>query len=288
MPVENRPGMAYPTLALITDFGSLDAYAGGMHGVIQGIAPGAVIIDVCHDLPAGGVSQAAFRLWQAFPYFPDETVFVAVVDPGVGTRRRGLAARLGGRWFVGPDNGLLTYARYRHQVEAAVSLENPAFWLPDPSSTFHGRDIFAPVAAHLAGGVPLEEVGPPAGELIDLPPPRLAMGGTVLHGQVLIADRFGNLMTSLGRFLRRPPAWDFQPWIPGLAPIRLAGPPQWVTLTDGRRLPVVETFGDLSPGEPLAYIGSDGLLELAMNNGRASEALGVGPGDQVQLHLQEI
>jgi S-adenosylmethionine hydrolase len=263
-------------IALLTDFGRQDAYAGVLHGVIAGIAPEARVIDLTHDVPPQDVRAGAFLLLTAYRYFPPGTIFVVVVDPGVGTARAILALRTGqggGRGvkpagrvqrytFVGPDNGVLYWA-----VEDAggplesVRVEQPAFRLPEVSRTFHGRDVIAPAAAHLARGVPLGALGPPAGPLAGTPFPRPVEVAGGLAGEVLYVDRFGNAITNL------PPS-------PGL--IRVAG----------RVVPRGRAYAEGVPGRPLALVGSAGLIEVAVPGGSAAAALGIGPGTPVLLEAE--
>src|SRR4051812_13389443 len=185
----------------LTDFGLADTYVGIVKAVILRIAPDASIVDLTHDVPPQDVRAGAFALLTAAPYLPEDAVVLAVVDPGVGTARRPIAVQAGRRTFVGPDNGLLSWVV--DAASEAVVLDRPRFWLPAVSATFHGRDLFGPVAAHLARGVPLTDVGSPGGAIQTIPVPavrqRLGADGQVLaaHGEIIHADRYGNLTTSL-------------------------------------------------------------------------------------------
>ncbi len=271
-------------IAVLTDFGTKDTYVGVMKGVIASIAPQARVIDLTHEIPPGDVRQAAFKLWQAVPFFPDGTIFEVVVDPGVGTRRRAVAVAWSMRLFVLPDNGILTYLLTSAPASKAVELVTPTFRLNPVSSTFHGRDVFAPASAHLARGVPLDDLGPPAGDLVRFPLPRLSMkAGLRLEGEILHADRFGNLVTSLGRFERRTDSLAFLPWLPVAQEAALPPENLWLNLEGGTRLAVRNTFGDVPEGELVAYIGSEGLIEVAVNTGSASDRLGLKTGSQVEL-----
>ncbi len=191
-----------PIVTLLTDFGLEDEYVGVMKGVILSIAPQVRLVDLTHSVPPQDVRRAALILMNAAPYFPPDTVHLAVVDPGVGTERRPIAVRTGRGTFVGPDNGLFSFVLAEMETWTAVELREPAYRLPLVSTTFHGRDIFAPAAAHLASGVPVEALGPVVNNLATLPLPRLEIGESSLEGEILYADRFGNLVTSIGRFYR--------------------------------------------------------------------------------------
>jgi S-adenosylmethionine hydrolase len=271
-------------IAILTDFGTQDTYVGVMKGVIASIAPQAQVIDLTHEIPQGDIRQAAFKLWQAVPFFPEGTIFEVVVDPGVGTRRRAVAVAWSMRVFVLPDNGLLTYLLTSAPASKAVELVSPTFQLNPVSSTFHGRDIFAPASGHLARGIPMDDLGPPAGELVRFPLPRFTLEqGPKLEGEILHADRFGNLITSLGRLERKSNGIDLLPWLPVLQETSLPLDDLWLHLEDGSRLALKNTFGDVPEGVLVAYIGSEGLVEIAVNRGSAAEMLGLTPGSPVEL-----
>lgn len=271
-------------IAILTDFGTQDTYVGVMKGVIASIAPQAQVIDLTHEITPGDIRQAAFKLWQAVPFFPDGTIFEVVVDPGVGTRRRPVAVAWSSRIFVLPDNGLMTYLLTCAPASKAVELVSPTFRLNPVSSTFHGRDVFAPAAAYLASGVPMDDLGPPAGELIRFPLPHLSLKkGPRLEGEILHADRFGNLITSLGRLERQVDSLAFVPWLPVVDQSSIPSENLRLHLEDGTRLSLNNTFGDVPRGTALAYIGSEGLVEVAVNQGSAYETLGLKPGSHVEL-----
>jgi len=252
-------------VALMTDFGVEDTYVGVMKGVIAGIASEARAIDLTHAIPPFAVVQGAFRLRQAYPFFPEGTIHVAVVDPGVGTGRRAIAMESDGHIFIAPDNGLLSPIDAERGHTQLVALANDAFFRTPVSATFHGRDIFAPVAAHVANGVALSELGPAldALEPLDYPRPVLGDGG-IIRGEVLWADRFGNLVTNIPEAM--------------LAKRRVAD----VRVGDKTITGVSTTFSDAAEGSLLAMIGSFGMLEIAVRQGNAAEELGVGPGAAVQ------
>lgn len=264
--MKNQP----PIVTLMTDFGTDDVYVGVMKGVIAAIAPRARAIDLTHAIPPFAVVQAAFRLKQAYPYFPEGTIHVTVVDPGVGSSRRAVAMESDGHVFIAPDNGLLSPIEREHGRTQLVALTNDAFFRKPVSATFHGRDIFAPVAAHIANGVALSELGPPLDALELLACPRAVLGDNgIVRGEVLWADRFGNLVTN----------------IPG-------------TLLSGRRVVAVRvgdktidglsaTFTDVAEGALLATIGSFGMLEIALRRGSAAGELAAGPGTVVQARPEK-
>lgn len=269
------------TIALLTDFGLQDPFVGIMKGVMAARAPEVRFVDLTHDIPPGDIRRAAVVLWQSVPYFPPGTVFLVVVDPGVGTERKALLLETQGYRFVGPDNGVFTFVL--GSSWKAWALENPYFRLEHVSTTFHGRDVFAPAAAHAALGVPGEAFGPPVTELVTLPRPRLELRQDVLVGEVLMADRFGNVLTSLGRFVPGEDTWLFSPWLGSdpILPVRL----HRLRLPDGTALPLVRTFGELPEGEAGFLVGSTGLIEIVVNRGSAQERFGLAPGQQVLLEL---
>ena len=256
-------------ITLLTDFGLKDGNVGVMKGVILGISPRARLIDLSHLVGPQDVRQAAWILGRAAPYLPDGTIHLAVVDPGVGTERRPLAARLGPHLFVGPDNGLMTRLLQRaerlRQPTAFVHLDRRERWLPEVSDVFHGRDIFAPVAAHLANGVSLEQIGTPVADPVRLLLPRPEMIPQGLLGVVEHIDHFGNVRTNITRQdLGAEPS----------AVVRIAG-----ATIDG----LVRTFGERPAGELIALFGSYGDLILAVVNGDAAARLGARVGDEVEV-----
>jgi hypothetical protein len=258
-------------ITLLTDFGLEDGYVAAMKGVIAGIAPDADVVDVTHLIPPQDVASGRFRLLTATPYFPPGTVHLAVVDPGVGTRRRAVAVRSSsGSFLVGPDNGLLLGALEADPAVAAVELSEPRFWRTTaPSATFHGRDVFAPVAAHLARGVALELLGPAVAPdslvTVELPAWRPVPGGA--EGAVQAMDRFGNLISN----------------VPGTV---LSGNDAWTAWIAGRTVTGRRTYGDVSPGEALALVGSHGFVEIAVRQGSARDALGASIGIAVAVRWE--
>lgn len=260
-----------PIIALTTDFGLEDGYVGTMKGVILGINPEVAIIDLSHRIAPQDVRQAAYVLAAACPRFPPGTIHVVVVDPGVGSERRAIALETPTARFVAPDNGVLSYilaglgSNESGTIPPgcqAVHLNNPRYWLAEVSSTFHGRDIFAPVAAHLSLGVPLEELGEHIEEVVLFPTPRPELRADgMLVGHVIHIDRFGNLITDVkGRSLR----------------------PGSIIEVRGREIQgVSRTYADVKEGELLALIGSSGHLELSVRDGSAAQELEARVGDEV-------
>lgn len=261
--------MAKPLIALLTDFGSRDHYAGVMKGVMLGICPDVTLVDVLHDLPAHDVAFAARELAATCPYFPAGTIFLTVVDPGVGTSRRGLAAEVGEWKFVAPDNGVLTAVFAGTAPKRVVELTDRRYARPTVSRTFEGRDRFAPAAAFLARGVQLPAFGRAVTDyqLLDLPRPTLNEGA--LCGEVVRIDRFGNVVTNLDR----------------VSCERVTGGGDGVQLTVGGRsiARLVSTYADLDAGEIGALFGSTDHLECAAPSTSAARQLGVAVGDPVEL-----
>jgi S-adenosylmethionine hydrolase len=271
-------------ITLTTDFGTQDAYVGLMKGVMAGIAPGVVFVDLTHEVPPQGVRSAACLLWTAIPYFPQESVHLAVVDPGVGTARRPLAARTPWGFLVGPDNGVFSYVWTAAPPDMIVQLEAHAYQRPVVSSTFHGRDIFAPAAAYLAAGVPLEALGSLLTDPVRLPPPYLDLSGGDILGEVLHVDHFGNAITSIGRLVWEGHILHLDPAFGSLRSIVLL-PEETVSVVAGGQDfgPIRRAYGEVAPGERLALVGSEGMLELAVSHGHAGTALGLRVGDVVEI-----
>ncbi|MFQ5813222.1 MAG: S-adenosyl-l-methionine hydroxide adenosyltransferase family protein [Anaerolineae bacterium] len=259
-------------ITLTTDFGLADGYVGTMKGVILSIHPTATIVDISHDIAPQDVREAAYTLYAAYPYFPQGTIHVVVVDPGVGSERRAIALRTSQAIFVAPDNGVLSYVVAGERVEQIVHLTNPSYHLSPVSRTFHGRDIFAPAAAHLARGIPLAELGQPLTEIItfSLPRPQIHPDGTIV-GEVIHIDRFGNLITSIT-------ATD----LAGHSPLR-----ESVVKIKGQSIRgIVNTYAEVTPGKPLALIGSEDHLEISVSGGSASQTLAARVGDEVLLKVK--
>jgi S-adenosyl-L-methionine hydrolase (adenosine-forming) len=255
-------------ITLLSDFGVRDEYAACLKGVILGLNPRAHLVDLSHEVPPQDIRTGAFILAAATPYFPTGTIHLAVVDPGVGTGRRALAARTRGQFWVGPDNGLFHLIFAGRTDLELVSLENPAYFLPQVSATFHGRDLFAPVAAHLSLGVTLAQLGPAVSDPVRLPWPEPAVTAAVLRGEVIHADRFGNLVTNVATGVMHA-------WLQGRAFQLRVGP---LTLTSLHR-----TYGEAAAGEILALIGSHGYLEIACAGGSAAARLKAEPGQPLEI-----
>ncbi|MCH8206579.1 MAG: SAM-dependent chlorinase/fluorinase [Chloroflexi bacterium] len=281
--------MSAPIITLTSDFGSRDGYVAAMKGVILGICPDAIVVDVSHELPPHDVPHAAFVLGTAFPFFPSNTVHLAVVDPGVGTDRRPILLITPAGAFVAPDNGLLTYALTAHGIRipgsadpddgaelaesrrseagvpdgcAAYVLDRDRHWLKPTSDTFHGRDIFAPVAAHLATGVRPEDLGTPTPTVQCLAIPQAVERGDIIEGRIIHVDRFGNLVSN----------------------IRLAGASPVAVGIAGTRIPGL-SHSYAGGREVLALVGSHGYLEVALREGSAAKHLGAGVGARVDVTL---
>jgi S-adenosylmethionine hydrolase len=260
-------------ITLMTDFGIKDGNVGVMKGVIWGICPTAQISDLSHMIQAQNIREAGYILARSVPYFPKGSIHVVVVDPGVGTQRRPMAAQLGDWFYVGPDNGTVTVLLERAEREGwqtkFVQLDRTQYWLPVISHVFHGRDIFSPVAAHLANGIQLSDLGTPFTDPVrlELPKPEKMENGW--RGEVIHIDHFGNLSTNI-RAENLGDAMDNKEMIL----VRLNG-----TEIHG----LVNTFGERPVGELVALIGSTGNLGIAMVNGNAKEKLGTKVGDGVTV-----
>jgi S-adenosylmethionine hydrolase len=264
---------SFDCITFLTDYGLEDGFVAACHGVACRIAPGVPLIDITHLVPPGDVRRGAAVLAQTIPYLPPG-VHVAVVDPGVGTARRPVAIRASGGIFVGPDNGLLSWAvAAAGGATNAYQLTNGELWLHPVAPTFHGRDIFAPVASHLVTGTDIAAVGDEIdiADLVTLPAPTSRVEGGEAEGEVMSVDRFGNVQLSIA-------AAEASRIGIGLG--------SNVVVRCGRRqltLPYLETFGSVPPGELVAYTDSAGLISLAVNAGDAAERLGLPPGAHVRL-----
>ena len=266
-------------ITFLTDFGLQDDFVGTCHGVMKGIAPDAEIIDITHGIPPQGVLQGALALANSLPFMP-AGVHLAVVDPGVGDARRALALRdKAGRIHVGPDNGLLIPAAEKFGgIADAYELANPKYALESVSRTFHGRDLFAPAAAHLALGVELAELGPPiapdALARLDLPEPEI--GATRIHCTVLAIDRFGNVQLNLDRSHS-----DAAGIVPGTRVELQVGPERYYAVA-------ARTFADARPGDLILYEDSYRNLSIAINGGSAAAMFGVKPGQDIRIQLEPL
>jgi S-adenosylmethionine hydrolase len=257
-----------PVIALLSDFGARDHYAGTMKGVMLGICPDVTLVDITHDITPHDVLEGSLQLAASFKYFPPGTIFVAVVDPGVGSARRGIAAEAGEYRLVGPDNGVLTAVFRETPPKRVVELTERRYARPTVSRTFEGRDRFAPAAAWLAKGIQLTALGRTITNYQQLDLPQVELSDAHLHGVVLLADRFGNLVSNIDRrtfeaFTRTQP----------------------VSLSVGGHpiAGVVATYADIRNGEVCALFGSTDHLEFAVNGSSAAKALSVDRGAAVEI-----
>lgn len=263
-----------PVIALLTDFGTWDWYVASMKGVMLGIAPQVRLVDIAHQIRPGKIRAASFVLQQCYRDFPQGTVFVCVVDPGVGTARAPVAVRCDGYTFIGPDNGLFSFLRTagagsvsRMQIR---EITHAGLTGKNPSPTFHGRDIFAPAAAHLAAGVPFENLGPERqtlAEIVQFPPEFIKRK---ILAEIVFVDHFGNGITNVAREA-------FERYFGAPASVRF----------QKQEVPLLRTYAEVPVGQPLAYFGSGGWLEIAVNQGSAAERFDLFPGMSVKLKIPE-
>jgi S-adenosylmethionine hydrolase len=253
-------------ITLLSDFGLRDYFVGAVKGVLLSLNPDLTLVDISHQVPPQDVFTGAFTLGQSYACFPAGTIHFAVVDPDVGTARKALAATAGGHYFVAPDNGILTYVMEANQDFAAFEIDAEHYYRKPVSATFHGRDIFAPIAAWLSRGIPLHQIGPELKSPIRLQiPPIKRVRDALIQGVILAVDQFGNLTTNLK---------------PGDVPApfkMLAGQKEITSLH--------KTYGEGSPGEVFVVPGSAGYLEIAMRGGSAAAALNLKPGVPIGVVL---
>jgi S-adenosylmethionine hydrolase len=263
--------MSTKIISLTTDFGLKDPYAAEMKAAILGICPNAAIVDITHEIEKFSIRMGAYVLASAVQCFPKGTIHVAVVDPGVGTRRRPMLIQTRRGFFIGPDNGLLILAAENQGITGIHEITNPRLMLPRVSSTFHGRDVFAPAAAHLANGVQPTEFGP---EIRDAAKPeftKVTLGKDVLVGEVLHVDNFGNIITNIGE--------------KEIACIRMKDVVNVELSNQKLKLKLCKAYGEVKPQEPLALIGSHNYLEIALNQGNAATQFKTKLGDKIKLWL---
>ena len=255
-------------ITLMTDFGTSDHYVGVMKGVLLNINPQAQIVDITHAIPPQDIHAAAFLIDSACRYFPTGTVHIIVVDPGVGSERRAIVCQTETAYFVCPDNGILTHILHHEGRIRTVAAENSAYYLPQVSNTFHGRDIFAPIAAHLSRGVPMDALGSPIAHPIQLPIPRPELTDNPIIGRVIWIDAFGNLITNISHGI--------------------------VKSLEGRNGVIIRagnaeinhlnrSYTESAVGEALAIIGSSDRLEISINQGNAAQVLGLKRGDAITI-----
>jgi S-adenosylmethionine hydrolase len=258
-------------ISLTTDFGNVNGFVGTMKGVIWSIAPGVSIADISHDIPAQDIRTGAIALWRSSSYFPEGSVHIAVIDPGVGTARRPIAAQLGNQFFVMPDNGLITPmledAEEQGQSVRIIHLDNPKYWLETVYTTFHGRDIFSPCGAHLAAGVPLEKMGTAITNPVRLPLPRPEKTETGYRANILLVDYFGNCSTNL-RVKQ----------VPNLAKVAINIAGQTIH-------GILPSYGHAKVGDLVAITDSEGFVEVAVVNGSAARTYGIKLDDRVEVIL---
>ncbi len=256
-------------ITLITDFGTADPYAGVLKGVILSINPSCTIVDITHQIPPQDINEAAFTLMTAYAYFPPGTIHLVIVDPGVGGTRRPLLIETENYFFVGPDNGVFSGILHKPGVTSVIELTNADYFLREVSTTFHGRDIFAPVAAHLSQGVPCAKFGRPISDvmLLDWPQPRLIRPGEA-QGRILHIDHFGNLITNVSReFITQA----------------LGNRPFTIECAKAVIQQIVPAYSYAKPGELCGVFGSSNYLEISVANGSARERLNAHCGDVVRI-----
>lgn len=263
-------GCDYQAVNLITfttDFGTRDWFVGTMKGVALGINPRATLVDITHEIPPGDVRAGAFALAASYRYFPKGTVHVVVVDPGVGSARHAIAVKTTDYIFVGPDNGVLSFALAREKIKAVRRINNEKLFRHPVSRTFHGRDIFAPVAAHLSRGFAIAKVGPSAPDFIRVPWPQPVVHRGSIEGEVIHVDHFGNAITNIDSESLK----------------RLDKQSATVLVKNRVRCPLANHFEAVPKGKPVALPGSSGLLEIAINQGSAVHKLRLKCGTPVRL-----
>jgi S-adenosyl-L-methionine hydrolase (adenosine-forming) len=260
--------MAKPIITLTTDFGVDSPYVAQMKGVILSICPDVTLVDISHAIKPQYIREAALVLSDVTPRFPAGSIHMAVVDPGVGTARQIVYAEIGDQRYVAPDNGLLSHLAAGHRIAQLVSLQNESYWLSQRSNTFHGRDIMAPVAAHLANGLDPTQLGSPINNLVMLPWNRPRRSSTGVLGEILMIDSFGNAITNIGR-------GDLE---------AVGNLPSLIVDCCGRKIRgIVPAYGAALDREIVALIDSQGRLEIAVVGGSAAEALRLAVGEPVQV-----
>jgi S-adenosylmethionine hydrolase len=259
--------MGMRTITLTTDFGIDDWFVGTMKGVIATISPDVAVVDITHAIAGGDIRAGAFALAVSYKYFPRGTVHVAIVDPGVGSKRRAIAIQTERYFFVGPDNGVLSFALRGEKINRIRTLENKAYFLEPVSQTFHGRDVFAPVAAHLARGVEIARLGPAATNFVRLEWPEPKVRGKSIEGEIIYVDKFGTAITNIS-----------------IAIVASLGG-EYFGIFKGRKqiCPLASFYQSVSVGHAVAVPGSSGYIEIAVNGGNASASLGFDKGDPVEI-----
>jgi len=289
-------------MTLLTDFGNQDAYVGVMKGVITGINPLANIIDICHNIPPQDVFNAAYLLYTSYKYFPKKTIHVAVVDPGVGSRRDIVCVETKDYFFLVPDNGLLSFIVQEEKPKVIVRLANDRYFLPSPSNTFHGRDVFAPAAAYLSLGVKLRQLGIKIDQLeqLEIPKPVPKKAGQV-EGQIIYIDRFGNIITNITRehLMQHDHSQSLFKTQMKEITLTISLPSQGgdeggvkinlkcleTTIGKKKIVGLCKTYTDAKPGEPLVLFGSAGFLEVSVNQGNAQKYFKADKGSKIIVEI---
>jgi S-adenosyl-L-methionine hydrolase (adenosine-forming) len=254
-------------ITLTTDFGTADWFAGTMKGVILGIAPNATIVDLTHEIPPGDIRAGAFALAASHRFFPEGTVHVVVVDPGVGSARKAILAQTKNGFYLGPDNGVLSWVLGREKIKAIRQLENQKCFLRPVSQTFHGRDVFAPVAAHLSRGLPIQKLGSPLDDFVRLPWPQPRQTANAIRGEVVYIERFGNAITNIPNEMLRGHSGKVYARRKLICSVELS-------------------YESVRTGLPVAVPGSSGFLEIAVNGGSAASQLGLKISDPVGVRAR--
>lgn len=280
-----------PIITMLTDFGDKDGYVGVMKGVMLAIAPQAQLIDLSHQIGPQDVKGAAFVLATAAPFFPAGTTHLIVIDPGVGgSEHRRIAVETPVAHFVAPDNGVLSYALAGLANYAIVELTNPKYRLPSVSTTFHGRDIFSPAAAHLAMGVPFDDLGDRLETIVTVDPPHLHIEQNTIKGEVLSVDHFGNIRTSIRQLTRNADTLSLRPGNfghpNGAHATDFSANEAQVSIGALTVNGISTTYSSVDVGQPVAFVGSSGGLEIAINRGNAATKFAIRPGQHVTLRFK--
>lgn len=253
-------------VTFITDFDTKDGFVGSMKGVMLKINPDIRFVDISHHITPQKIWEGAFVLRNCFRYFPEGTTHLVVIDPGVGTDRKGIIVETQRYYFIAPDNGVLTLAYRKSEVIRTVEIQNDQYFQPIVSKTFHGRDIFSSVAAHLAGGVPIDEFGPEAEHGLMLQFPDIEVTGDRLYGSIIHVDTFGNLISNISPEILKQHGFDGD---------------VCVEVGSRRIRNIKQTYFDVPVGDPVAIFGSTGFLEVAVNQGKANDILKLDVDDPI-------
>jgi hypothetical protein len=262
--------MLKPIITLTTDFGLKDPYGAEMKAVILNISPNATIIDITHQIEKYNTRMAAYILASASPYFPKGTIHIAIVDPQVGTQRRAICIETKNGYYLGPDNGVLALAAKTTETKHVYQITNPKIMMPRISSTFHGRDIFSPAAAHLANGTPPTQLGPRIRNIVTPKFAKITRTKTTLTGEVIHVDDFGNIITNIEE-----------------KHLHTTEPEKMVKLKINNRnlrIKFSNTYAKVKPKQPLALIGSHNFLEISINKGNAAKAYSIKAGDKISIY----